>query len=237
MGFLANAEILQRYLGAGETVISNLLLHHYKQLGMTTAQLVLYLQFKSYQDQGENNPDIRKIAKNLGTDERQVFEQLHQMMTNRLVEQKVRKLANGKEDAVYDFSLLVNKLVLLDEHDQDETVKTAAVNEREQTFNKLEAEFGRPLSSMEMQIVNDWLDRDNYSAEMIELALRQAVMNSALNLRYMERILSSWDRQGLRTAHDINEHERQFEERKANNQTAQHKQLKEPKIPIYKLGE
>lgn len=234
---MASADILQRYLAAGETVISNLLLHHYKQLGMTTAQLVLYLQFKSYQDQGETNPDIRKVAKNLGTDERQVFEQLHQMMTNRLVEQKVRKLDNGKEDAVYDFSLLLNKLVLLDEHDQDEKVKTVAVNEREQTFNKLEAEFGRPLSSMEMQIVNDWLDRDNYSAEMIELALRQAVMSSALNLRYMERILSSWDRQGLRTAHDITEHERQFEERKASNQTAQHKQLKEPKIPIYKLGE
>ena len=51
--------ILQRYLAAGETLISNLLLHHYKELGLTTSQLVLYLQLKSYQDQGVANPDIR----------------------------------------------------------------------------------------------------------------------------------------------------------------------------------
>ena len=103
---MTDASLLQHYLQAGETNISNLLLHHYKELGMTTSQFVLYLQFKSYQDRGIMNPDVRAIAKNLGTKERQVFEQLHQMMTNHLVEQKMRKMEDGKEDAIYDFSLL-----------------------------------------------------------------------------------------------------------------------------------
>ena len=203
---MPDASLLQHYLQAGETNISNLLLHHYKELGMTTSQFVLYLQFKSYQDRGIMNPDVRTIAKNLGTKERQVFEQLHQMMTNHLVEQKMRKMEDGKEDAIYDFSLLINKLALLNENDQAATVKVENTNNRVETFNQLEAEFGRPLSSMELQIVNDWLDKDNYSAIMIKLALRQAVMNSALNLQYMDRILQSWDRQGLRTERDINEH-------------------------------
>ena len=201
---MTDASLLQHYLQAGETNISNLLLHHYKELGMTTSQFVLYLQFKSYQDRGIMNPDVRTIAKNLGTKERQVFEQLHQMMTNHLVEQKMRKMEDGKEDAIYDFSLLINKLALLNENDQEETIKVENTNSRVETFNQLEAEFGRPLSSMELQIVNDWLDKDNYSAIMIKLALRQAVMNSALNLQYMDRILQSWDRQGLRTERDIN---------------------------------
>lgn len=232
---MAGTELLQRYLQAGETNISNLLLHHYKQLGLTTSQFVLYLQFKSYQDHGVMNPDIRDIAKHLGTSERQVFEQLHQMMTNRLVEQKMRKLADGKEDAIYDFSLLINKLALLD----DEAPETSAekTTSREETFNQLEAEFGRTLSSMELQIVNDWLDKDNYTAAMIKLALRAAVMNSALNLQYMDRILQSWDRQGLRTERDINEHERQFEQRKVGGRKATKKIMNKPKIPIYKLGE
>lgn len=231
------ASLLQHYLQAGETNISNLLLHHYKELGMTTSQFVLYLQFKSYQDRGIMNPDVRTIAKNLGTKERQVFEQLHQMMTNHLVEQKMRKMEDGKEDAIYDFSLLINKLALLNENDQEETIKVENTNSRVETFNQLEAEFGRPLSSMELQIVNDWLDKDNYSAIMIKLALRQAVMNSALNLQYMDRILQSWDRQGLRTERDINEHEKRFEQRKEAGQKPEKKTLKKPKIPIYKLGE
>ena len=223
---MPDASLLQHYLQAGETNISNLLLHHYKELGMTTSQFVLYLQFKSYQDRGIMNPDVRTIAKNLGTKERQVFEQLHQMMTNHLV-----------EHAIYDFSLLINKLALLNENDQAATVKVENTNNRVETFNQLEAEFGRPLSSMELQIVNDWLDKDNYSAIMIKLALRQAVMNSALNLQYMDRILQSWDRQGLRTERDINEHEKRFEQRKEAGQKPEKKTLKKPKIPIYKLGE
>ncbi len=234
---MPDASLLQHYLQAGETNISNLLLHHYKELGMTTSQSVLYLQFKSYQDRGIMNPDVRTIAKNLGTKERQVFEQLHQMMTNHLVEQKMRKMEDGKEDAIYDFSLLINKLALLNENDQEETIKVENTNSRVETFNQLEAEFGRPLSSMELQIVNDWLDKDNYSAIMIKLALRQAVMNSALNLQYMDRILQSWDRQGLRTERDINEHEKRFEQRKEAGQKPEKKTLKKPKIPIYKLGE
>lgn len=94
---MTDASLLQHYLQAGETNISNLLLHHYKELGMTTSQFVLYLQFKSYQDRGIMNPDVRTIAKNLGTKERQVFEQLHQMMTNHLVEQKMRKWKMAKK--------------------------------------------------------------------------------------------------------------------------------------------
>ena len=234
---MPDASLLQHYLQAGETNISNLLLHHYKELGMTTSQFVLYLQFKSYQDRGIMNPDVRTIAKNLGTKERQVFEQLHQMMTNHLVEQKMRKMEDGKEDAIYDFFLFINKLALLNENDQAATVKVENTNNRVETFNQLEAEFGRPLSSMELQIVNDWLDKDNYSAIMIKLALRQAVMNSALNLQYMDRILQSWDRQGLRTERDINEHEKRFEQRKEAGQKPEKKTLKKPKIPIYKLGE
>lgn len=234
---MTDANLLQHYLQAGETNISNLLLHHYKELGMTTSQFVLYLQFKSYQDRGIMNPDVRTIAKNLGTKERQVFEQLHQMMTNHLVEQKMRKMEDGKEDAIYDFSLLINKLALLNENDQEAVIKVEDTNTRVETFNQLEAEFGRPLSSMELQIVNDWLDKDNYSSIMIKLALRQAVMNSALSLQYMDRILQSWDRQGLRTERDINEHEKRFEQRKEAGQKPEKKTLKKPKIPIYKLGE
>lgn len=231
---------LQRYIRAGQTTISNLLVHQYKQIGLTTAQLVLYLQFKSYQDRGTMNPDVRVIAKNLGTSETQVFNQLHQMMTNKLVKQGMRKLPDGKEDAIYDFTPLLNKLALLEDQTTATVQEKEVQNNRQQVFAKLESEFGRPLSSMELQIVNDWLDKDDYSAAMVELALRQAVMNSALNLQYMERILQSWAHQGLRTKRDIEEHERQFENRREGQVNTRHDSQSRPagpKIPIYKLGE
>lgn len=224
------------YLKAGETSISNILLHHYHELGMSTAQLVVYLEFKSYLDRGIIDPDIRQIAQHLQTDENQVFELLHQMMSNKLVVQQMRRLDDGKEDAFWDFTPLINKLSAFNEQKVTAKINTSNGNQRQKTFNKIEAEVGRPLSPMEMQIVNDWIDRDHYPAAIIDLALRQAVMNNALSLQYMDRILRNWFRQGLKSVHDVQEHERQFEERKSNYGHQGSRKIQGPEIPIFNLN-
>ena len=228
---------LVKYINAGQTSVSNILLHHYHDLGMSTAQLIVYLEFKSYLDRGIVDPDIRQIAKHLQTDENQVFNLLHRMMSNKLVVQQMRKLADGKEDAFWDFSPLINKLATFNEQEAAQQEDLNSSNQRKTTFNKIEAEVGRPLSPMEMQIVNDWIDRDHYKAAIIDLALKQAVMNNALSLQYMDRILRNWSRQGLKSVRDVQEHERQFEERKSNNYSRQSgKKLQGPKIPIFNLN-
>ncbi|MCI1975517.1 MAG: DnaD domain protein [Limosilactobacillus sp.] len=233
-----NDSSLVQYLNAGETSISNILLHHYHDLGMSTAQLVVYLEFKSYIDRGVIDPDIRQIAHHLQTDENQVFNLLHQMMSNQLVVQQMRKLPDGKEDAFWDFTPLINKLSAFNEQKSAEQVQKSEGNQRKETFNKIEAEVGRPLSPMEMQIVNDWIDHDHYQASIIDLALKQAVMNNALSLQYIDRILRNWSRQGLKSAHDIREHERQYEERKSQNSYSHQepRKIQGPKIPIFNLN-
>lgn len=228
-----------RYLQAGQTSVSNLLLHHYHDLGMSTGQLMVYLEFKSYLDRGILDPDIRKVAKHLGTDENQVFNVLHQMTVKQLVVQKTRQLADGKEDAIWDFTPLLTKLADFNLQESDREDDAEATNQRVTTFNKIEAEFGRTMSPMEMQIINDWLDRDHYPAGIIDLALRQAVLNSALSLQYMDRILRNWQRQGLKSVRDVQEHERQFEERKSQRQakvTSTKPNQQGPKIPIFKMN-
>jgi hypothetical protein len=80
------------------------------------------------------NPDIRQVAKNLGTSEVQVFDQLHQMMVNGLAEQKMQRQADGKEEAVYDFTPLINRLVLYDEQQVDQQKDDTGTNERMKTL-------------------------------------------------------------------------------------------------------
>ena len=62
---MTDASLLQHYLQAGETNISNLLLHHYKELGMTTSQFVLYLQFKILPRSGNNESGCSHNCKEL----------------------------------------------------------------------------------------------------------------------------------------------------------------------------
>lgn len=59
-----------------------------------------------------------------------------------------------------------------------------------------EDEFGRPLSPLEGETLSIWMDQDHHDAEMIRLALREAVLSGKLNFRYIDRILFEWKRKG-----------------------------------------
>lgn len=228
---------IANYLEAGETVVSNLLLHHYHDLGMTTGELVVYLEFKSYADRGVLNPEVTRIADHLHTSSKRVFEQLQSLIGKKLCTQRTRK-ADGKEDVYYDFSPLVLKLAMMSEKKEERQVAEKADNDREATFKKIEVEFGRPLSPMEMQVVNDWFDKDHFSAAVIDLALREAVMNSARNWKYMDRILRNWQANNLKSVDEVEHYEQRFQKAKlkASNQAAP-KPVHGPKIPVFKLND
>ena len=81
------------------------------------------------------------------------------------------------------------------------------INEKEEKekntiYDKFEKEFGRTLSPMEYEIIGAWLD-GNYSEELIELALKEAIYNGVSNLRYIDKILSEWYKKGIKNSNDI----------------------------------
>ena len=56
----------------------------------------------------------------------------------------------------------------------------------------IQKEFGRLLSPMEQEIIADWKNKDNFTDETILSALKQAVYNGAVSLRYISKILQRW---------------------------------------------
>lgn len=72
-------------------------------------------------------------------------------------------------------------------------------------FEKFEKEFSRPLSPMEYEIINDWLDK-NVSEEIILGALKEATYNGVTSLRYIDKIIYEWTKKGFKTMDDVNNH-------------------------------
>lgn len=68
-------------------------------------------------------------------------------------------------------------------------------------FDLFEKEFGRPLSSLEAEQIDDFLK--NHPPEIVKEALRQAVLRGALNFRYVIATLNAWKNQNLRTVVEI----------------------------------
>ena len=57
-------------------------------------------------------------------------------------------------------------------------------------FDVFETEFGRPLTQLEMQKINEW--NRIYDKQMIIYALRSASAYQKLNFSYIDRILANW---------------------------------------------
>ena len=56
-------------------------------------------------------------------------------------------------------------------------------------YTKFEKEFGRSLAPVELQKIDEWLVYDNYSIDDIEFALKEAKMNNALAIKYIDKTL------------------------------------------------
>ncbi|MES1080661.1 DnaD domain protein [Limosilactobacillus fermentum] len=208
---MAENQFLMTMLEAGSTNVSNLLLHHYHDIDMTTGELMVYLELKSYIDRGNPTPDLELVADHLGTSSKQVFELVHQMTKKNLVEQRLRRQPDGKEDAYYDFTPLYDRLARAVNYERVVNEQKQADLSRSELFNQIQVEFGRTISPMEMQTVNQWLDEDHYQLDLVQLALKEAVLAGKYNLKYIEGILRRWRQSRLTTPQQVMADKHQYE--------------------------
>lgn len=225
-------EFIQHYVQAGQTSLANYLLDHFREVGMTTDQLLVYLQLRRYMDRGEPLPDATVIANRLGWDKQRVYQLLHEMITQKLMVITTVTDSQGQKQDAYDFRLLTEKLSQLAVKTTQQVAEQSASNDRSVVFEQIETEFGRPLSPLEMESITQWLDEDHYRPELIQLALKEAVLSQAYSLKYMDRILLSWERKNLKTAAQV--------QREKDRQTPRRSQsaaptTEIPDIPIFKL--
>ena len=106
-------------------------------------------------------------------------------------------------------------------------------SEVEKDINLLEIfqqEFGRLLTPIEMQTIGEWMDKDRYQTELILEALREAVLKQKHSLRYMDRILMSWEKKNIRTKEQVEKESEKF--RQATSQSSFQSDDDEPIEPV-----
>lgn len=91
------------------------------------------------------------------------------------------------------------------------------INLKKQTTTNIytifEKEFGRPLSPVEYEIIKAWIT-SGISEELIKGALKEAVFNNVRNLRYIDKILSEWEKKGFKSVDDVDSY---LKKKESNN--------------------
>lgn len=99
------------------------------------------------------------------------------------------------------------------------------VKEENDLYSKIESEFGRTLSPIEYETIAKMVS--DYSIESIELALKESVLNKALSLKYMEKILINWKKNNLQTKQEIENYTQNFKKEEIKENRSYYKNLDE----------
>ena len=129
-------------------------------------------------------------------------------------ERALEEIRTGLQEDVGDSMSRAYIKVLEDYNKESDSSDTVLDELRQEAFEK---EFGRPLSPMELEIINGWLN-DNIPLELIMGALKEATFNGVSNFRYIDKILFEWRKKGYKTMNDVSSNYIKSREERSNNQ-------------------
>ena len=219
-----NNDLMLDFINAGQTVLPTLLLRHYRKLNLSNDELVLILQLKSNMDNGEFFPNTELIAKNMNMTERNVFKAIHQLIQKKVLSIETTKDEKGMTQDAYSLNMLWERLIVLMKQEQTEKVTEEENNEEKSLYSIFEAEFGRPLSPIEMETLIMWIEEDRYSIELIQLALREAVLSQVYNFKYIDRILLNWEKKNIRTKEQVEKESKSYREYSSSSRDSDQKE-------------
>lgn len=194
-------------INAGTTSINNLILLHLQDLEMSSDEFLLYCNLKMFQEQQVFFPSTQQLMTNTGFSEGQIYQLVQSMIQKHFIKIDSQTVKGQKYQDYYDLSPIYQ--VLLGEQLNSHT--SADLNDIQTLFQKIEVEFGRPLSPIEQQTIQAWIVDDHYSVPLIMLALKEAVLNQAYSLKYMDRILLNWEKNNIKTPEQLQNYNKRLE--------------------------
>lgn len=186
-------EVVFKTLKEKDFILKNFIVKVAVDLNLELADTLLLIYFMN---QEEPTLNIKNITTSLYLSEEQVMESFKKLTGLKLINMKVEKDSKGVRNEIINLDNIIK-------YATTDITSKHKVEEKDNIFEKFEIEFGRTLSPTEYEIINDWLNK-GVSKELIVQALKEAVYNGAKSLRYIEKILISWQEKGYKTKDDIN---------------------------------
>lgn len=183
--------------------ISSNIFFHINELNITYEELYVLIYLMNLDNL---EFDMVKMSENMNMKPKELLR-----IINSLTEKNYLKLEVMKKDSN------VSELINLDGLYQKMVFDIIGKEEKKEVsntlFDEFEKEFKRPLTPKEFQIINAWREV-GYLDETIILALKEATYNGAYSVAYIDKVLSNWDKKGIKTALDVEKNRQEFQKKK-----------------------
>ena len=183
-------EVVFKTLKEKDFIIKNFLIKVALELKLSLNETILLVYFMN---QEEPTLNIENITSNVYLNEEEIMQAYSRLIGINLVTVKVIKKENGMRKEIISLDNIIRYVTT------DITKKHATV-EKENLFDVFEREFGRTLSTMEFEIINEWMD-SGFSKELI---LKESIYDGYRSLKSISTKLEYWKEKGYKNRHDIN---------------------------------
>jgi len=202
------------FFTAGFTSVPNLLFKYSRRLHLESIDILVIIALLYFQQTGKKEPAISEFARVINTSEEKIQASLERMRFKGLLNISDNCLdPTGLFEKIMDL-WATEKMQALQEacnevaaEKRTERVETPFLDSLICAF---EQEFGRALTPIEFDQISHWSSIEGYSEELILEALKRAVLQGVCNFKYIDRILSHWAKNNLRTAREVKQYEEKY---------------------------
>lgn len=217
----------------GSTSLPNLLIAHYEQLGLNESQMMVMLKIKMNEEQGVFFQTFEELSHGMTISAEECAYMVQYLIQKGFISIQPFEDRSGIQHDRYSVEPLWGVLYDFLEAKQAKDLQKNHVQAEKSLYALFEDEFGRPLSPLEGETLSIWMDQDHHDAEMIRLALREAVLSGKLNFRYIDRILFEWKKKGLKTAEEAQEHSQHFRSQQKAPPSKEETSSYKRQVPFY----
>ena len=179
----------------GNMVIPIYLLKHYKKFKLNMEEFIFLMYLYNLGNKFVFDP--LKFSDELNLDLAIIMSYISTLTDKGFIKVEVIKNDKGLMEEVVILDDFYNKLSLITIDEINNVPK-----DNSSIFEVIEKEFGRTLSPIEYEIIKAWLE-SNKSEELIKEAIKEATFNGVSNLRYIDKILFEWEKNGIKTVIDV----------------------------------
>ena len=191
----------EHWIYSGSTSVPNALLQNHRKLQLTADECLLIAWLMQRHPEESFVIDVRATCIQFGIDERQLFSIIQHLMDRQVLEIKQREAKDGKKVDYYSFKPLLRQLEVLFKQSSFSVEKMSQKDVN--VLALIEQEFNRQLSGFEIEMISGWIHKDKYPQELIVAALKEAILNQAHNVKYIDRILLAWKNKGIKSAQQL----------------------------------
>lgn len=154
--------------------------------------------------------DVNRFSKDLNISLPVILSYIDDLTNKKYISVDVKKNDKNVMEEYINLNLFYDKLtnMMIDGINQEEVLEEANSN----VFEAIEKEFARPLTPVEYEIVHAWIESGT-SEELILEALKEAVFSGVSNLRYIDKIIYEWSKNGIKTRADVEKNRNNFKQR------------------------